>query len=106
MSSRWVLLPSARSDIDEIASFIARDNLPAAHRFIERALDSIETVADNPGFGTKLPSSPKWEIRRWRVTGFNSYVIIYRRVTTGIRVLRIVHGARDLKNILADLHDT
>ena len=42
------------------------------------------------------------DIRSWPVGGFEDYLIFYRPVPTGIDVLRVVHGARDIAALFGD----
>ena len=39
-------------------------------------------------------------MRYFRVRGFESYVIFYRPLSDGIEVVRVLHGAQDLENML------
>ena len=41
-------------------------------------------------------------IRSWRVKGFPKQVILYRATGDGIKVLAIVHGARNLPRLLRE----
>ncbi|MDB6110837.1 MAG: plasmid stabilization system protein, partial [Pedosphaera sp.] len=41
------------------------------------------------------------EVRCWRVTGFDNYLIFYRPITNGVQVLHIYHGARDIEALFA-----
>ena len=57
-----------------------------------------------------MPSmGPRWNasaanlegIRFWPVPGFQKYLVFYLPIDGGIRVLRVVHGSRNLARILA-----
>ena len=45
------------------------------------------------------------EVRVFQVTTFDSYLIFYYEIPTGIRILRVVHGARDLDRIIDELKE-
>jgi plasmid stabilization system protein ParE len=52
--------PKAREDIDQIAEYIAADNLDAAIRFCLAIEDAAEKLAEMPGMGTVCNfSSPR-----------------------------------------------
>jgi plasmid stabilization system protein ParE len=36
-------------------------------------------------------------IRSWRITGFETYLIFYRAAAGGIQVNHVYHGARDIE---------
>jgi toxin ParE1/3/4 len=38
----------------------------------------------------------------WRANGFDSHLIFYRARESGIEIIRVLHGARDIGPILAD----
>jgi toxin ParE1/3/4 len=41
-------------------------------------------------------------LRLWRVPHFASYLIIYRPINRGIEVLRVLHGARHIEQLLGN----
>lgn len=83
-----------------IWSFIAQDNPDAATRVIEAAYETINTLAATPSLGKLRDFEyPRLKgIRSHRVTGFDNYLIFYRRVEGGIQVLHVYHGASDLES--------
>src|SRR5713226_8246174 len=40
-------------------------------------------------------------VRFFPVTRFRNYLVFYRPTTTGIEVLRVLHGARDIESLLS-----
>jgi plasmid stabilization system protein ParE len=94
------LTPSARRDINGICSFIAADNLNAADRVFSAIFEACKALGQNPSLGhldTALTAKP---IRFWTLSQFPNYIIVYRKVRTGVQVLRVVHGRRNLRRIL------
>jgi len=82
----------ARSDLDEIWLFIARDSVEAANRFIDDLTSRLPLLAASPQMGLareELGAGVRCHV-------FGRYVIYYREATPGIFVLRILHGARDV----------
>jgi plasmid stabilization system protein ParE len=102
---KWVTRRAAEDDLDNYALYIARDSKAAAIRFLERAYEAFETLARNPGFGTRLEGIHEVELRTWRIKGFNAYVILYQPLRERVRILRILHASRDWTNILNALVD-
>jgi toxin ParE1/3/4 len=94
----------SRADIDEIAEYIASDNLDAAIESCLAVEDAVEKLAEMPGMGQRreFKNPAIGSIRSWPVKGFGKYLIFYRPSPEGIEVLRIVHGARDIDMLLQD----
>ena len=99
------ILPAADRDLIKIANYIARDSRHAAERFIERALESIEFITRLPGAGSRYDAAPAQlgEVRRWAVKGFPNYLIFYKLEKTRVKIIRVLHGARDIGSILRDV---
>ena len=85
-------------------AFHRRDNPAAATRVVEAAYETFEMLAANPGIGKlrRFRSPRLRDIRSWRVTGFENYLIFYRRVADGIEVNHIYHGARDIETLFGE----
>jgi toxin ParE1/3/4 len=78
--------------------FIAQDNPDAATRVIEAARESFKMLAANPGLGRprRFRNPRLRNIRSWRISGFENYLIFYRAVADGIQVNHVYHGAQDI----------
>jgi len=40
------------------------------------------------------------ELRMWLSPAFRNYLIFYRELADGVEIVRVLHGARDIKRIL------
>jgi len=105
MKKRWVIRPPADFDINYYANLIAEANRPAAHRFLEAVINTIDDLSIYPGFGTRVEDAPLNDLRRWRVKGFDNYIILYRDMPDRIIVIALVHASRDMDAILRKLTD-
>ena len=97
---RLLLSPLAETDLADIGSYIAEDNPKRAETFVLEFLEFLEKVAANPYLGR-----PREELRKGlRSLPFSgySYVIYYRVLArrSGIKVERILHGARDISRLM------
>ena len=82
----------ARSDLDEIWFYIARDNPDAADKLIRSIVSRFQTLASMPRMGPEREGlSP-----RLRSLPIGRYVIFYRPMEDGVEIARVLHGARDL----------
>jgi len=90
-----ILTPTARADIVEILSYL-RPKSRVGARTLHLALhDTFQFLAENPGIGT-LRGEFSPGIRSCPVGRFRDYLIFYRPISTGINVVRVIHGARIL----------
>ena len=102
MMTQVVVRPSAQAEIDDLAEWIARDNPDAAQRFLHAIAQTAAYLIASPSIGRRweLQDLPDAEIRFWHVAGFRDYLIFYRMIESGIEILHLVHGARDLPSLL------
>jgi plasmid stabilization system protein ParE len=102
MSWPFQLTPGAIEDVDEIWSFIAMENEEAA----DRVKTEIESVCHHltryPMIGTRRPDITHLPVRFWIITKFPNYVIVYRPETIPLRVIAVLHGKRNLKEIMKE----
>jgi toxin ParE1/3/4 len=95
----------AYMDLDECAEFIGRDSPRAALRFLEAADEQMERLAGAPTIGSSF-----WETDDPRLTGlrfapirgFEKYLIFYRPIRNGIEIIRVLHGARNLRKLFGE----
>jgi toxin ParE1/3/4 len=94
--------PAALRDLIDIADFLARDSLQVADRFLAKAEQTFERLSRMPGigepFGVKDPRLAG--VRRAPITRFKRHLVYYRPVEGGIEVLRVIHGARNIGDVL------
>ena len=91
------LSPEAYDDIDEMWEFIAQDNIDAADRVREEIFAACEKLAETPGMGHLRQDLADEPLRFWAVY---SYLIIYREDSDPLEIVRVLHGARDVKSLL------
>lgn len=89
------LSPRARTDLEEIWIYIARDSSGAADRFLDRIYEMCQKLAHAPGMGRRREELGR-DLRSFPV---GSQVIFYRRAKAGIEVVRVLSGCRDLDSL-------
>lgn len=102
--SRIIRRPAAKQDLIEQADYIARNNLQAAYRFLDAVEETLALLSRFPEIGKSrnVHSRVFANVRQFPITGFEKYLVFYRPIKAGIEILRVLHGARDLKRILDD----
>ena len=86
----------AERDLIDISNFIARDNPVNSGRFIRVLEDRCRLLASHPLMGrARAELAPKL-----RSLAHGRYVIFYRAIEDGVAIVRVLHGARDLRRAL------
>ena len=90
-----VFSPAAEQDLETIGDYIAQDNPIRAVTFIREIREHCRSVAAFPN------AAPLWpELGdNIRMVTHGPYLIFYTSLDTGIRIERILHGARDIQNL-------
>jgi plasmid stabilization system protein ParE len=100
MKPRIRFTPQAAEDLDAIWWAIAEDNRDAADRVEIEILATCHRLAKHPRMGTKRQDITPLPVRFWIVARFPNYVIVYRPETVPMQVVAVLHGKRDLKEVL------
>ena len=99
--TRAVLSPAAERDILQIVEWIASEN-PVAARGFRAALDKLAvTIGEHPDSGSLKPQLASPPIRFFPLRGF-PYVVVYTPERDPPVILRVLHGARDLPEVLRE----
>lgn len=92
MARELVVSEEAISDLEEIWDYIAKDSPLNADRFLDQLYRKCTDIADLEGIGRSreelfpgLLSIPH-----------KTYILFFERDETQVRIVRIVHGSRDL----------
>jgi toxin ParE1/3/4 len=95
--SGYVLSPESLQDLQEIWDFIALDNITAADNLEDEFFEAFERLARRPGMGHTRSDLSEREVRFWPV---GSYRIVYRTVPTTLQIVAVLHGARDVVEVI------
>ena len=93
----------ARQDIADHYVYLAEHaDLAVAERFLASVEMSFRDVADRPAMATLLRTrdSRLAGMRKWRVRGFESFLILYQPRQKGISIIRVLHAAQDWWRLL------
>ena len=98
MKARYLLAPEAASDLVQIWRYIKKkSSMDMADRVESVILDRIRFLAENPGAGHWRRNLTNQPVRFFPVY---SYLVIYRSDTKPLQVVSILHGYRDVQQIL------
>ena len=100
MKRRYVLAPEAAADLVEIWRYIAKNaNLQMADRVESVIREKIVFLAGRLGAGHWRRDLTDEPVKFFPVY---SYLIIYRPETSPLQVVAIIHGRRDVEELLRD----
>jgi toxin ParE1/3/4 len=101
MLSPSLFSPQAWQDALEIVDYIGTDNPEAASRFVPALEETCEKLVALPGMGSVRNFGRKGlkDVRIFPVTGFESYLIFYTASGKSMKVIRVLHVARDFPTI-------
>ena len=90
MRVRW--LRKALRNLDDEASFVAADDAAAARLVVERVIEAVAQLAEQPGLGRpgRVPGTRELVVSETR------YIVPYRVQGGRIEVLRVFHTSRRL----------
>jgi toxin ParE1/3/4 len=86
----------AKDDLGDIWLSIAIHNPDSATRVVQRIDARIRLLAEFPELGPERPEIAAG--MRMLVQG--NYLVLYRITESFVEIVRVVHGARDLDNLL------
>jgi toxin ParE1/3/4 len=91
----YLVAPVARSDLREIWKHVARDNPDAAARLRDKVEEVFLMLARHPLLGQMCE-----ELRGGlRFFCSSNYVIYYELAGRRVRIVRVLHGARDVRKL-------
>ena len=95
--ARILRTPQVDADLEAIWSYIAQDNVTAADELVRKCNEMMHLLGENPDIG--IPQFQYREGLRCKPVA-KRYLIFYEPTEDGIRVIRVLHGARKWENLL------
>jgi len=100
---RVLLRASARQDLTDHYVYLSEQaGTAVAERFLANVEASFQNLAERPDMATPLrPRSPELAgMRRWRVKGFERFLIFYQTYPDAVSIVRVLHTAQDWWRLL------
>lgn len=94
---RYSVSPQAKEDLRDIRNYIAADSAAAARRVLANFTSAFESLARMPRQGHRRTDLTDKPVLFWPV---GSYLIVYNAASQPIQIVRVLHGARDVPNLL------
>jgi toxin ParE1/3/4 len=98
--SGWEVSPAAARDLESIIDYIAIEQREpeAARKLIDEFLNTFDMLADAPKAGRVRSDLTNDSVRWWVL---HRYLIVYEPAEP-IRILRVIHGAREIDALLRE----
>lgn len=98
---RIEILPRAGDDVvRQFRYYLVEQDAPAAaFRFREAVIESIHQLQPHPRIGAPFQGAITG-LRSWPVKGFEAIRICYQELPGALRVVRILHGGRNVRKIV------
>lgn len=93
----FILSLDAEQDLNEIWEYIASDNPDAADRISQEIYRAIQGLVEMPRKGHTREDLTNKPVLFWAV---RSFLVVYSPDTKPLKIVRIIHGARDIRNLL------
>ena len=96
--SRYALTAPAKRDFNEIVAFLAENaGVTIARRVLNELRAAMRVLAKQPGVGHTREDLADEPLRFFAVY---SYLIVYDPTKKPLEIIRILHGARDVRGVL------
>ena len=89
----------ALTDLQEIASYIALDKIPAAEKLVQKTFDAVDRLEQHPNSG-RTPSELQNEHYQEIIVG--PCRIFYRYQKTTVYILHVMRSERKLRRYVID----
>ncbi|MGZ0168551.1 MAG: type II toxin-antitoxin system RelE/ParE family toxin [Planctomycetales bacterium] len=96
MDRQLIWSDAATDDLESTAAYISRDSPAYAASFVRRVLAAAKSVQHMPESGGIVPEFDRQDLREVLV---GNYRIVYSLGLSEVRIVAIVHGARELRQI-------
>lgn len=93
----YFLSQIAEQDIDEIVTYIAKENTKAALTLLDSLYTAMDKLAENPMMGHTREDLTNRSVRFWPFKWH--YLIVYNDCQP-IEIVRVLSGYRDIANLL------
>lgn len=100
MTQAYRLTERAEADVDAITDFIAADNIDAAVKVVLALEDAFVLLASGPGIGHAREDLTDRPLKFWSVY---SYLVVYDPASDPLTIIAVLHGARDVAQILKEI---
>ncbi len=91
-------------ELVNLSFYLADDSEEVAQKFLDSCDETFCFLAENKFIGKirNFKNVELSEIRMWRIKGFEKYLVFYKILNDGVKILHIVHSSTDYKQLFDD----
>lgn len=94
----FVLTKTAERDLDQIKSYLVAKAGPRIARKVFREIQrDLRRIGEEPGSGHARQDLTNRPLKFWPIY---SYLVVYDPATEPVQIIRVLHGMRDVEEIL------
>ena len=93
---RLLRTPQVEEDLEETWLYVAEDDPTAADGLLDEFEETLQILARHPQLGPARPDIAR-DLRYFPV---RNYLLLYRQIPNGIELVRVIHGARRIQDLL------
>jgi plasmid stabilization system protein ParE len=97
MTPRFVFTEEAETQLLEILEYLAGESESAAVRVRDAIYDAAGKLAERPGIGHTREDLTERPVKFWSVY---SYLVVYDPASRPLTIVALLHGARDVEQLL------
>jgi len=103
LSGRYLVRPKADADLDHQALYLAENAGQIGRHFLLAAHETFTLLASQPAMGwhPRLKHPDLASLRTFRISGFEGMIVLYRTISDGVEILRVIHGSRNVMKLLS-----
>jgi plasmid stabilization system protein ParE len=83
--------------LEDIWDFVSLDSASAAGQLEDEFFHDFEKLSRHPGMGHTRRDLTERDVRFWPI---GAYLIVYRKRPESLQVLGILHGSRDIPEVI------
>lgn len=91
-------------ELVNLSFYLSEDDEDLAQRFLNACDKTFVFLSENRFVGSlrKFKKPELSEVRMWRVKGYEKYLIFYKPLDNGVRILHVLHSATDYNRAFED----
>lgn len=104
MSNKLIIRPQAVYDLEDQALYLAADSIEAGLRLYAAAQAAYARLLSLPELGAprEFGLEQLAGLRMWPIPDFPNHLVFYRPIDAGVEIVRVLHSARDIPEIMEE----